>query len=364
MSSPTPPAGGDRGYKRSWKNLLINKRYQLQFTLIMVGLAAVLMIGLGIRVMMKANEATTVSKVHVLGKACPAVPTLSTGVQGPTDDGSTDPTPAPAPTDGSAGSATGSAGSAAPDTTLDDVFSQWCNGDEFTCPQKPEQGKPLVVKLAPIGDTKPAATECDDTLDHKLGDGDALEPLHKAQIKAVTCEGGKPHDVPAKARRAKPTIDESSLKLEVSLPPNYFDTIAEHYRCEIEQRGDLEKLDRRKLAILLVLFGSGLVLVVGLGVYGIKMTHKVAGPLFKVSLYLGKMRDGRYDKVYNLRKGDQLVDFYEHFKQAHAGVVAMQRDDIARVKAVIAAAEGAGAGDHPTIVALRELLARKEKSVE
>ena len=37
--------------------------------------------------------------------------------------------------------------------------------------------------------------------------------------------------------------------------------------------------------------------MLGLAVYGIKMTHKVAGPLFKVSLYLAKMRDGRFDKV-------------------------------------------------------------------
>ena len=68
--------------------------------------------------------------------------------------------------------------------------------------------------------------------------------------------------------------------------------------------------------------------MLGLAIYGIKMTHKVAGPLFKVSLYLAKMRDGRFDKVYNLRKGDQLVDFYEHFKTAHAGVVQLEQDDI------------------------------------
>jgi hypothetical protein len=94
------------------------------------------------------------------------------------------------------------------------------------------------------------------------------------------------------------------------------------------------------------------------------MTHKVAGPLFKVSLYLGKMQQGRFDKVWNLRKGDQLVDFYEHFKSAHAGVVKMEKDDIARIKAVIAAAEQAGAGEHPTIVELRDMLARKEKAIE
>ena len=50
----------------------------------------------------------------------------------------------------------------------------------------------------------------------------------------------------------------------------------------------------------MVLMGTGLLLMVGLALYGIKMTHKVAGPLFKVSLYLAKMRDGRFDKVYNL----------------------------------------------------------------
>ena len=110
--------------------------------------------------------------------------------------------------------------------------------------------------------------------------------------------------------------------------------------------------------------GTGLLLVVGLAFYGIKMTHKVAGPLFKVSLYLGKMQQGRFDKVWNLRKGDQLIDFYEHFKNAHAGVVKMEKDDIVKLKAVIAAAEQAGAGDNATIVELRDIVARKEKAIE
>jgi hypothetical protein len=90
----------------------------------------------------------------------------------------------------------------------------------------------------------------------------------------------------------------------------------------------------------------------------------VAGPLFKVGLYLGKMKNGRFDKVYNLRKGDQLVDFYEHFKHGHAGIVQMQKDDIARIKVVIAAAEQSGLGEHADVVALRDMVARKEKALE
>src|SRR5689334_21569394 len=61
------------GYKRSWKNLLINKRYQLRFTLFMVGLSVVLMLGLGIWVMHTVNETTRVAMTSLQGQACPPV---------------------------------------------------------------------------------------------------------------------------------------------------------------------------------------------------------------------------------------------------------------------------------------------------
>ncbi|MBC7977827.1 MAG: hypothetical protein H7138_22840, partial [Myxococcales bacterium] len=70
---------GDRSYKRSWKNLLINKRYQLRFTLFMVGLSSLLMVGLGIWVMKVANETTEVSMTSVRGDACPKVPVIGSG---------------------------------------------------------------------------------------------------------------------------------------------------------------------------------------------------------------------------------------------------------------------------------------------
>src|SRR5262249_10321315 len=67
---------GDRGYKRSWKNLLINKRYQLRFTLFMVGLSALLMVGLGAWVMWVADETTAVSITSLRGDACPRLPAV------------------------------------------------------------------------------------------------------------------------------------------------------------------------------------------------------------------------------------------------------------------------------------------------
>ena len=354
-----------QGYKRSWKNLLINKRYQLRFTLFMVGLATLLMLGLGWRVMKKANEATTVGKSHVLGEACPAIPTVE--ASGPTDatnDLPPDPTAAPPPVGPSRTPPTPPP--PAPDlpnlvdTASDlatDVAFAWCL-EGASC--EPGFGKPLAVKAA----------KCDDYVAGKLADRDAVEVLQKAKITEVKCEGGKAFPVPTKLPgkasddhpRVKIQLEESSLTLQ--LPKDYTDQIAAHWSCELKHKGDLDELEVGRARILWVLVASGLLLLFGLAVYGIKMTHKVAGPLFKITLYLNKMRDGRLDKVYNLRKGDQLVDFYDHFKTAHAGIVAMEQADIAQLKSVIAAAEAAGAGEHAAIVELRAILARKEKTLE
>ena len=89
-------------YKRSWKNLLLNKRYQLRFTLFMVGVSASLMTGLGVWVMKEANEATTVAKIRVRGEACPKVPEI---VEVPTLDTPAAPMKLDEPTPTEAGSA-------------------------------------------------------------------------------------------------------------------------------------------------------------------------------------------------------------------------------------------------------------------
>jgi hypothetical protein len=165
-------------------------------------------------------------------------------------------------------------------------------------------------------------------------------------------------------RHVQVQIDESSMTLTQAVPADLADRIVAHWTCELRQAATFDRLERGRMRILWAMIATGLMLGLGLAIYGIKMTHRVAGPLFKVSLYLSKMRAGRFDKVYNLRKGDQLVDFYDHFRHAHGGIVQMQRDDIARIAAVIGAAEAAGDGGHPAVAELRELLARKEKSIE
>jgi len=255
----------DRGYKRSWKNLLINKRYQLRFTLFMVGISAALMGGLGFWVMHVANEQTTISIESQEGVPCPLVPTVEE---------------APAP-----------------------------------------------------------------------------PPMHLPDPEPAPADDPGEHHVHVQ-------IDESSMTLTVQAPPDFAERVVRHYTCTMRVEATIEQLKAGRYYILYALIGVGALVVLGLAVYGIKMTHKVAGPLFKVQLYLAKMRDGRFDKVWNLRKGDQLVEFYEHFKTAHAGVVALERGDIEQMTALIAAAKEAGAGETEAVKELEALVARKEKALE
>jgi nitrogen fixation/metabolism regulation signal transduction histidine kinase len=123
---------------------------------------------------------------------------------------------------------------------------------------------------------------------------------------------------------------------------------------------------RRLISYLLVAMDFGL--MVGLFIYGIRMTHRVAGPLHKVALYLDKVRGGRFDTVYPLRKGDQVTEFYDHFREAHEGLRKAQEVDVEALRKVIAAAEQAELGNRSSAVAqglveMKAILKSKEASL-
>lgn len=113
---------------------------------------------------------------------------------------------------------------------------------------------------------------------------------------------------------------------------------------------------------------GGVVGVLGfLTVFGIVMTHKVAGPIYKMTLYFHKMRDGDWGKVYNLRKGDQLVEFFGEFKDMHDALRAKQAAEAQRIGELLEALDKAGVAGNKDVseplAALRQLKEQKEKSL-
>jgi hypothetical protein len=103
-------------------------------------------------------------------------------------------------------------------------------------------------------------------------------------------------------------------------------------------------------ALIYEMITLGLGLVVILSAYLVIMTHKVAGPLFKVSTYFEQMAEGRLGPVTPLRRGDMLQDFFRDFKSMHESLRARAQDDVAAMERALAALRdarceaGAGAG--------------------
>jgi hypothetical protein len=111
--------------------------------------------------------------------------------------------------------------------------------------------------------------------------------------------------------------------------------------------------------LMAILIGFGFVLSIVLAAYGIVLTHKVAGPLYKIAGHLDQIRDNKLSVVYNLRKGDQLVDFFEHFKGAHDALRERTAADIAVLDRAIGAI-----GSGPVADELRAVKQRKEESLK
>jgi nitrogen fixation/metabolism regulation signal transduction histidine kinase len=78
-----------------------------------------------------------------------------------------------------------------------------------------------------------------------------------------------------------------------------------------EQSGKLEQQQRSIGTALIVVLA---LLVIGVGLAGIVVTHRVAGPIHKMKRQLHELAEGNYKVPYPLRKGDELVDFFEAFR--------------------------------------------------
>ncbi|MBX3157254.1 MAG: hypothetical protein KF773_14860 [Deltaproteobacteria bacterium] len=76
------------------------------------------------------------------------------------------------------------------------------------------------------------------------------------------------------------------------------------------------------------MIGAGLGLIVVLSLYLVVMTHKVAGPLFKVTLYYDRMAEGKLGAVTPLRRGDMLQEFFSEFAAMHDAVRGRAKADV------------------------------------
>jgi hypothetical protein len=115
----------------------------------------------------------------------------------------------------------------------------------------------------------------------------------------------------------------------------------------------------------MVAFGFSLVLVLSL--FLLIMTHKVAGPLYKVSHHFDDLAAGRFRPVRPLRRFDMLHDFHHKFEETHRALIGRLETDWEIAEKVIAAAEVGPEGPEDlqrAVAALEAHVARRRAAVE
>jgi nitrogen fixation/metabolism regulation signal transduction histidine kinase len=104
-------------------------------------------------------------------------------------------------------------------------------------------------------------------------------------------------------------------------------------------------LVRQQHTMLYTLVGGLAVMVFLIGVLGIFITHKVAGPIYKMKLLLKQVADGKLNIQMRLRKGDELQDFFDVFAHMVDRLRERQAREVEELESGIEAAKNAGVAE-------------------
>src|SRR4051812_23666453 len=104
-----------------------------------------------------------------------------------------------------------------------------------------------------------------------------------------------------------------------------------------KRSGELANQQLRMFLVLIIVLS---LLVVGIGVGGIVVTHRVAGPIYKMKRLLGYVGEGHLSVREKLRKGDELQHFFDAFESMVNSLRKRQEFEIGRLDQAIKALEG------------------------
>ena len=98
---------------------------------------------------------------------------------------------------------------------------------------------------------------------------------------------------------------------------------------------DATFLAERQRNLLIGLIAMLTLMVVAVGFAGIVVTHKVAGPIFKMKRLIRQIGEGKLVLKERLRKGDELQHFFETFEKMVNDLRARQAGEVKRVDEIL-----------------------------
>ncbi|HTV17569.1 MAG TPA: HAMP domain-containing protein [Polyangiaceae bacterium] len=139
------------------------------------------------------------------------------------------------------------------------------------------------------------------------------------------------------------------------------DGMLEQSQKQLEQnsaalRATSKMIEHQYLVFAIVIVSALLLLVLGIGLAGVVVTHKVAGPVYKMKRLLGELAKGHFRVVARLRKGDELQHFFDAFNAAAEQLSKRQEDEIEQIGSVITLLRDAEPGDAESMALAKERL--------
>jgi nitrogen fixation/metabolism regulation signal transduction histidine kinase len=132
------------------------------------------------------------------------------------------------------------------------------------------------------------------------------------------------------------------------------------------QAGDLKvqsaSIERQQRTLLITLFVALALLVVLIGLAGIVVTHRVAGPIHKMRRQIREVGEGILRPPTPLRRGDELVDFFTAFDTMVKNLRSRQEAEIQQIDGVLTGLEARVASED--LEPLRRLRRDMQRSLE
>ena len=105
---------------------------------------------------------------------------------------------------------------------------------------------------------------------------------------------------------------------------------------------------------------------VALGLFGLVFTHRVAGPVYVMNLYVEALAAGHYPRLRQLRKYDELKKFFDRFSHAVERIRAREADEARALADAMAAFQPLATTEEAraALKVLEELHSRKREAVD
>jgi hypothetical protein len=103
-----------------------------------------------------------------------------------------------------------------------------------------------------------------------------------------------------------------------------------------------------------------------LSLFGVLITHRVAGPVYVITHYIQILSSGRYPIMRPLRKTDELRPFFERFQEAVEAMRRREAEEARSLDAAVAALSAVATTAEATasLDALKALRDRKRDATE